>query len=185
MSPSPIGDVTSWIQPDDYPPEAIRANRQGRVVAALQIDATGQITSCKIQTSSGTESLDAKACAILMERGRFNPATDKRGRAIASVYYFPVRWAMPDDAGNAAPLPVDIAQANFSLDYELTVGANGNVMACKVITRTDTPAESMPDPCVYWTPGKPTGRTYLSAGRPIAVVLRVSSASKATPVGPQ
>jgi len=98
-----VGNLGSFFGPDAYPPEAIRAEEQGRSVATVAIDANGTVTGCTIAASSGSASLDAKTCAIAQASLHFAPARDSRGRAIAGSYTLPVRWVLPtSDFGEMA-----------------------------------------------------------------------------------
>jgi TonB family protein len=90
------GNPGQFFGPDAYPPEAIRAEQQGRTVADLLIDATGTPIGCTIATSSGSRSLDAATCSIALGRVRFDPARDARGAAKQSHYRMPVRWVLPE-----------------------------------------------------------------------------------------
>ncbi|MFN5085024.1 MAG: energy transducer TonB, partial [Novosphingobium sp.] len=47
--------------------------------------------------SSGPEALDQAACAKLMLRGRFEPASDSTGALVAGSYTGAVRWQLPKD----------------------------------------------------------------------------------------
>lgn len=88
--PLPLTQPSTWIGPKDNP------NRiQGRTVAVLQVDAHGQITSCRIERSSGSDMLDQTVCQRARERARFSPARDAQGAAIAGSYILPIRWGRP------------------------------------------------------------------------------------------
>lgn len=93
-----VGNPGQYFGPDAYPPEAIRAEQQGRVVATVDIDASGAATGCKATVSSGSASLDAKTCAIAMTSVKYAPALDSRGRHVVGSYVLPVRWVLPTDS---------------------------------------------------------------------------------------
>ena len=90
-----LGNPGAFFGPDAYPPEAIRAAEQGRVVATVDIDASGTATGCKATVSSGSASLDAATCTIATTRVKYAPALDSRGRNVAGTYTLPVRWVLP------------------------------------------------------------------------------------------
>jgi TonB family protein len=90
------GNPGQFFSADAYPPEALRAEEQGRTVADLLVDRTGTPTGCTIETSSGSRSLDAATCSIAIGKIRFDPARDKKGVAIVSHYRLPVRWVLPE-----------------------------------------------------------------------------------------
>lgn len=104
MAAMPVGEIGQFFGSDNYPPAAIRAESQGRVVAALAIDPGGRVVSCAIESSSGSGVLDATTCAIATDRMIFDPATDHQGHAVAGQFRLPVRWVLPH---NAPAVPVD------------------------------------------------------------------------------
>ena len=169
MGPVPIGDPASWLGPDDYPPDAIRSERQGRVVAALTVDATGQVKDCRIDTSNGTESIDAKTCEVLLARARFNPATDRRGRPTSSSYKLPVRWVVPDQpADGARVVAVEAMPDKMATEVEVSIDPQGNITGCRLIARIAGGA----DPCATMTIGTPWAERFTKNGLPVAVVVR-------------
>lgn len=87
---------------DDYPVEALRNDSQGTVRAGVSIDAAGKVTACRVLWSSGVPSLDARTCVVLMTRGRFEPARDRRGRAIAAKESVSIKWALPEEEPSLA-----------------------------------------------------------------------------------
>ncbi|MBN8807778.1 MAG: energy transducer TonB [Sphingomonas sp.] len=91
------GNPANFFGPDNYPPEAIRAGAQGRVVARLSIGTDGRVTDCSITSSSGNSALDSAVCRISKSRVRFTPAQDEAGNPIASSYTLPVRWVLPSE----------------------------------------------------------------------------------------
>ena len=91
------GNVAQFFGADAYPPAAIRAEAQGRVVARLTVGADGRVSDCSVTTSSGNSDLDTTTCRIAKSRVRFTPAKDDSGTAIASTYTLPVRWVLPSN----------------------------------------------------------------------------------------
>lgn len=89
------GNVGSYFSTDSYPPEAIRAQAQGRVVARLSVGTDGRVSDCTVTSSSGNDSLDSTTCRIAKSRVRFTPAKDDSGSPIASSYTLPVKWVLP------------------------------------------------------------------------------------------
>jgi len=59
-------------------------NRSPSVV--LDIDTTGRVTQCRINTSSGTDAGDAKLCKV-MRAARFEPARTRDGVAVERTYF--------------------------------------------------------------------------------------------------
>lgn len=93
----PRGDPIRWLSFDDYPPEAVRNNEEGRTVARLLIGVDGRVQSCGIVKSSGSASLDAATCHAAIKRGVFEPARLASGEPVRSTYDLPVRWVLPRD----------------------------------------------------------------------------------------
>lgn len=91
------GNPGQFFGADVYPPDAIRAQAQGRVVARLTVGADGRVSGCDITASSGNASLDSTTCRIARSRVKYTPAKDEAGRPIASTATLPVRWVLPDN----------------------------------------------------------------------------------------
>ncbi|VXC56240.1 conserved hypothetical protein [Sphingomonas sp. 8AM] len=120
-------DVANWMGADNYPPAAIRAGEQGRVVAIVAVDATGHPTACRIDVSIGSPTLEKGTCALILARGRFTPARDAKDRAIASEVTFPIRWVLPGDGDNRQPSgPLDFATI-------MTIAADDTIAGCEII----------------------------------------------------
>ena len=129
----------AYFNADAYPPAALRAGEQGRVVARLEIDDTGRVVSCTVTTSSGSASLDQTTCRIALDRISFTPAADRRGRAIASTYILPVRWVLPTgDRFVERMRPVEIA-------IEQVVDADGQRRSCTF--EVNGVQQTTPDTC--------------------------------------
>jgi protein TonB len=92
--PRPI-DPANWVTPSDYPNPALRAQEQGQVSFTLGVDAFGRVTDCRITKSSGSAVLDQTTCAIMHRNGRFEPAKDASGTAIASSWSSRFNWSLP------------------------------------------------------------------------------------------
>ena len=163
----PAVSAGEWFPADDYPPDAVRAGRSGRVVVDLGIDSAGKVVSCTVGQSSGTSSLDQKTCELALLRGHFNPATDKRGRPIASVFKLPVRWIVPDPASANV---IDVTNAiHVTHEFEWVIGTDGLVESCRLLSGS---LEGAIDQCKHWKPGVPWGARYESKGEAVRVIVR-------------
>lgn len=91
------GNPGQFFGADNYPPSAIRAEEQGRVVAKLTVGTDGRVTDCVVTTSSNSSALDQATCRIAKSRVRFTPAIDAAGNPVASSYTLPVRWVLPQN----------------------------------------------------------------------------------------
>ncbi|MBN8839562.1 MAG: energy transducer TonB [Sphingomonadales bacterium] len=165
MKPIAIGSVAEWFASDDYPAEALRASRSGRVVVELGVGVDGKVTSCNVKVSSGTTLLDETTCRLAYERGKFDPATDKKGRPTAGSVIIPVRWALDEDSG---PPPVALAAGknDESWEIEVKLDEQGNTLSCKVIAKK---ARDESDPCARVKIGQFSGRRFTKDGYPVAV----------------
>lgn len=135
--PRPIGPGT-WISQEDYPAAAIRANAEGFVAYRLQVDAAGRPNGCSVTQGSGNADLDAATCALLTRRGRFEPARDANGQAVAGTYTSRVRW---DLRGRLRPVP----EAREMVIMR-TVAPDGAVSDC-TFSAKGAPAAVGMDPC--------------------------------------
>jgi periplasmic protein TonB len=88
--------LTQIVGPDDYPGALIRAGAQGRVVLLIRIAASGAPSACEVDQSSGYPALDAHSCALAMQRARFEPARNERGKAVPSFVRAPINWQIPE-----------------------------------------------------------------------------------------
>ncbi len=118
-------DIGEWLGADNYPPSAIRAGEQGRVVAIVSIDATGRPTACRIDISIGSPALEKGTCDVLLAKGKFEPARDAKGRAVASEMTMPVRWVLPGEADY--PLP---SESNDFINIT-TIAADDTIIGCE------------------------------------------------------
>jgi len=71
-----LSDGGSYPDPM-YPSLALRSQMQGTVYVEVQVDATGAITSVKLQKSSGHHTLDEAALQVVKTRWRFPPGVER------------------------------------------------------------------------------------------------------------
>ncbi|MBA4049361.1 MAG: hypothetical protein C0476_12560 [Sphingomonas sp.] len=96
--PQPIGSVADWFPADAYPPQARAAGQEGRTAFALDIDALGRITQCRVLQSSGSDLLDSATCTQAIINGRFRPARDAAGKPVARAWQSSMRWQLAERA---------------------------------------------------------------------------------------
>jgi TonB family protein len=101
------GSLVSLITTDDYPNAALRNEEQGTVAVALEVDPKGNVSSCTVTTSSGSDSLDTSTCRLMIERAHFTPAHDRRGRAVRDIYAQKITWRI--SAGSSRDPRLDAA----------------------------------------------------------------------------
>ena len=105
---TPAASLHTYLIDDDYPAEAIRNWERGTVAFRLTIGIDGRPTDCAVTSSSGSVSLDATSCRIMIERARFRPATDASGKPVQDSFESRISWRIPED-GN--PQHVEIPAA--------------------------------------------------------------------------
>ena len=87
------GDVRGIFRPTDYPADAMKLRQEGKVQFLLLIDEQGKVAGCNVVQASGIPALDGMGCQVIMERAKFQPALDTRGKPIRSAYVTPpVAW---------------------------------------------------------------------------------------------
>lgn len=72
------GSWAARIQ-DNYPSDALRQEKEGRVGVRVTIGPDGRVTGCSVTSSSGTPSLDSAACDGMQRYARYDPALDEAG----------------------------------------------------------------------------------------------------------
>ena len=167
MAPIPITDPAGWITPESYPLDAFRAGRSGRVVVDIGVDSGGKVVSCKVAQSSGTTSLDQRTCELVLVNGRFDPATDRKGRPIASTYSFPVRWVIPadDNAGEVIDFAEPFVRGS---EIEWIMATDVIVESCRVVAaKYDGSVES----CKRFPAGARWGARFTKDGEPVRAVV--------------
>ncbi|WP_343346365.1 hypothetical protein WJT74_02295 [Sphingomicrobium sp. XHP0239] len=98
------GDVRSLFRSTDYPSRSMRAGVGGMARAFLLIDEEGKAVDCSLSAYGGDPLILAQTCAILLERARFEPATDANCFPTRGSYFTPtITWRMQGkgDTGQA------------------------------------------------------------------------------------
>ena len=85
-----------------YPPRALAAGEQGSVGFRAEVDAKGNVMSCKVTLGSGHERLDRETCDLIVDHASFKPALDSQGIARDAVHEGMVNWRIPGVAPSAA-----------------------------------------------------------------------------------
>lgn len=83
----------SWIEADDI--SGYNPPRTGfqTLRFTLLVNSDGRVEECAVNSSSGSRSVDRRACRSMQRRARFEPATDANGNAIAGSYSSNVQFA--------------------------------------------------------------------------------------------
>lgn len=76
----------------DY--QSLTGNRvaEGSAALAIGVGITGQVDSCRVIRSSGDNFVDSGICGLVVQRLRFEPARDARGRPIPFFTNYMARW---------------------------------------------------------------------------------------------
>jgi TonB family protein len=106
----------------DYPKAALANKEQGTVQAWLLVGIDGRVERCGIEISSGAASLDSQTCNLLIAKAQFEPARDRRGRPVQSVFHQRITWRLQDNVK-----PKDMATR-----MSIVVGPANEVRSCKV-----------------------------------------------------
>jgi periplasmic protein TonB len=169
VPPRPVGSPGDWIGADDYPRNALQSGETGIVHFALQIGIDGAPIACEVAASSGSADLDHATCALMMQRARFSPAHDAKGRPVIGRYANLVRWDLPD---RVSP---HFETGPYRVDYD--VAADGMVEHC-VLNLPAVPGVF--DPCIAL--GQVVPYTD-EQGRPVArhVTMTLAVTTRATP----
>jgi hypothetical protein len=121
--PTPVSPV-SWLSDDDYPTKSFAQRANGTTGFLLRVDMTGKVTDCRVAETSGFLDLDQTTCAVLLIRGKFKPARDASGAAIASIYKGTFTWKFPGDSDKRTkamqpePLGIELNLRKLPTGYE-------------------------------------------------------------------
>ena len=86
-----------------YPPRAKAAGEQGTVKFRTEVDARGNVMSCKVVGSSGYRRLDDETCEMIVDHATFKPTYDSEGKAREAIHDGIVNWRLPGAVAAAAP----------------------------------------------------------------------------------
>lgn len=148
-APRPKSWGWSRITDSDWPAGAREAGHAGEVLVSFDIDATGAVPRCRVVKSSGQAALDARSCAIVSERARFDPARGIDGQPAMGRGEQSFIWnaeerlaAMPRPAPPAPPPPGEWRRRPTVLPgfltgdgraaFTMTLGADGKATQCRV-----------------------------------------------------
>jgi TonB family protein len=145
-------NLGAYFSGDDYPTRALRETHEGTVAFRLDVDPAGQVASCTVTGSSGSQALDSATCRILRARPHFVPARMADGSAGPDSVRGTVRWRMQETEGRGgvpvAPNPARLLTPNpgavTDADYprgapplaqrgsrvRVAIGRNGRVIGC-------------------------------------------------------
>ena len=91
----PIQSANGEFIFSQYPPRAKAAGEQGSVRFQTEVDAKGNVMSCKVTEGSGHKRLDRETCDLIVDHASFKPTLDSEGRARAVTHDGIVNWRLP------------------------------------------------------------------------------------------
>lgn len=91
---TPLGNPGDWITSLDYPSALLSLRASGIVHFRLDIDETGSVAGCHVQTTTKPAGFDDPSCRLIQQRAKFDPALDAAGQPVKSYYVSQVRWIM-------------------------------------------------------------------------------------------
>lgn len=101
-APQPVKPFTWWSL-DDVPASLKNSGGTRQVLTRTTVQPDAHIVRCEVEVSSGDPKVDAVTCALIVKRGKFEPARDARGKRIYGVFRQTITWAViplgdrPDD----------------------------------------------------------------------------------------
>ncbi|UVO53251.1 energy transducer TonB [Sphingomonas sp. SUN039] len=163
----PAESPGTWVSNADYPPSAQRAGIEGVVGFKLSVDRAGKVTSCTVTASSGSSILDDKTCSLMMERAKFLPGYDAKGRPFGGEYSSRFRWSIMK---NAPIIPfVGTVGEPYLFTMRIEVSAEGAITKCETLSPPGIRENT--GPCRDILASKPIKPYVDAAGRPVPKVL--------------
>jgi len=86
--------VKGRIRNSDYPRGAGLAGAGGIVGVRYLVEVDGRVSDCEITRSSGNAELDDTTCRLIVERFRFRPSLDERGRPVPAYIVENHEWVV-------------------------------------------------------------------------------------------
>ena len=136
----PLGSPSDWLDPQDYPAQALREEAEGTTGVRLDIAADGTVRKCTVTRSSGFAVLDDTACLRLEQRAMFEPARNDAGERVPGNWSTSVVWRMPDMQRYPLPEPAHV-------EFVIEVDEAGNTMSCEIIA-FEAPGMGPDRPCL-------------------------------------
>lgn len=94
LSRLPATTNSLGIRDSDYPPVALRNNRQGRVIVRVAVGPDGRATDCAPVTPTSRPELEGGTCSTILRRARFTPPLDARGQPASAAMIYVVSYTI-------------------------------------------------------------------------------------------
>lgn len=173
--PRVVGNPGSFFGVDSYPPDARRANQEGRIVVHLSVDATGKATDCTVY-SGESPSLIARTCEIALSKVKFLPGRDASDKPVAGVTKLSVVWKLEGfDPVAVDSGPVEVFRSVMVID----VSSEGVATACRVVGWTGP----QPQQCPSGTVGTKTPFATVG-GKPVSSRVTVTTTNTLEAIKP-
>ena len=140
--------IEGSVSKEDYPSDASANSEEGRTAVSFVVRSTGRAENCMIDLSSGSRSLDARTCELIVQRFRFEPARDPSGKPMDQRQTQAIKWALP-----AQPTPFGVLKPT-RVDLELVVAPDGTVKSCRVLEFVSPFNESSEVACPWTSQGR-------------------------------
>lgn len=98
--------VSGRLRDSDYPRDAADSDHDQLVGLRFTVGTAGRVTDCAVTRSSGDPVLDRATCRLIIERLRYRPARDARGKPVPAVVIGEQEWFVrraPDRWVDAVP----------------------------------------------------------------------------------
>lgn len=90
--PIPSGSPAGWVQPNDYPTNALFGGHNGLVQFRLDVGTDGVPYGCRILYRTNPDDFADLSCQLLMRHARFKPALDAAGKPKKWFYMNRILW---------------------------------------------------------------------------------------------
>lgn len=90
----PPRQIKGRIKDSDYPREADEQGVSGSLTVRYVVGIDGRVPRCRVTRSSGSAVLDETTCRLIMERFRFKPGHDGRGRPFEATIVSNQDWVI-------------------------------------------------------------------------------------------
>lgn len=91
----PVQELATLFSWTDYPGAALTKQQEGAAQLMLLINETGAIDSCQVVRTEGAPLFETMGCQVLLQRAKFEPARDLRGKPVRSSYISPpIRFSL-------------------------------------------------------------------------------------------
>lgn len=82
----PVIDPQTLFTSDDYPQAALQSLKEDNLSVWLNIDARGQIASCRVISDFASPDINGAICGMIQRKERFTPARTKAGTSVPDFY---------------------------------------------------------------------------------------------------